>query len=314
MHVLVVVALPGVVPFDLSVPIEVFGRATGPDGAPLYDVRVCGCAPEVPAHPFALQVPCGLEAIDAADTVVIAGVDDVSRPPPEAFVSAVRRAAGRGSRIASVCSGAFALAATGLLDGRRATTHWRAAELLARTYPRVRVDPDVLYVDEGSVLTSAGAAAAFDLCLHLVRRDHGAAAALEVARLSVMPPERDGGQAQFVVRPAPTDATSLGPALAWIEAHAHEPLSLEDIARQAHVSVRTLNRRFREQVGTTPLQWLIRARVRRGQALLERTELSVEQVADAVGFGSALSFRQHFRRVVGRSPQGWRRAFRSRRP
>ena len=220
----------------------------------------------------------------------------------------------RGARVASVCSGAFLLAATGLLDGRRATTHWRAAAELARRYPRIRVEPDVLYVDEGQVLTSAGAAAAFDLCLHMVRRDYGSAVAVEAARVSVMPLERDGGQTQFIVHPPPApDGASLAPLLRWLEENTHRELSLDDLARRAALSVRSLNRRFREQTGTTPLQWLLRARVRRAQLLLETTAQSVSRVAADAGFGSVTAFREHFRRVAATSPQAYRRAFRGRR-
>jgi transcriptional regulator GlxA family with amidase domain len=215
--------------------------------------------------------------------------------------------------VASICSGAFLLAATGLLDGRRATTHWLGTGELARRYPRVHVDPDVLYVDEGQVLTSAGAAAAFDLCLHLVRLDYGSAVAVDAARASVMPLERDGGQAQFITHAAPApDGSSLAPLLVWLEENLSKALSLDRIARRAAMSIRSLNRRFREQTGTTPLQWLLRARVRRAQSLLETTTDSIEHIATTVGFGSVTALRAHFRRGVATSPQAYRRAFRNR--
>jgi transcriptional regulator GlxA family with amidase domain len=224
---------------------------------------------------------------------------------------AVRAAAANGARVASICSGAFVLAATGLLDGRRATTHWLAAAELARRYPRIDVDPNVLYVDNGKVLSSAGAAAGLDLCLHMVRGDYGAAVAADAARLSVMPLEREGGQAQFIVHEPPaSDGASLEPVQRWMERNLDRELSLGDIAKKAALSVRTLNRRFRDQSGTTPIQWLLKARARRAQHLLETSAQSIEQIATRVGFGSAATFRQRFHRVVGTSPQAYRRAFR----
>jgi transcriptional regulator GlxA family with amidase domain len=314
MHRVAIVATDGVVPFDLATPCEVFGRVRLPGGRPAYRVRVCGVTREVDAGTFRLRARHGLEELARADTIILAGAADPNAPVPEPLVRAVRTAAARGTRVASMCSGAFLLAATGLLDGRRATTHWRATGELARRYPRVRVDPNVLYVDEGQVLTSAGAAAAFDLCLHMVRLDHGAAVAAEAARFSIMPLERDGGQSQFIVHASPApDGSSLAPLLVWLERHLGEELRLADIARRAAMSVRSLNRRFREQTGTTPLQWLLRARVRRAQLLLETTAHSIERIATSAGFGSASVFREHFRRLVTTSPHAYRRAFRSRR-
>jgi len=221
------------------------------------------------------------------------------------------RSARRGSRIASICAGAFILAATGLLDGRRATTHWIAAALLAARYPDVEVDPDVLYVDNGQFLTSAGAAAGLDLCLHMIRRDHGSAVAADAARLSVMPLERDGGQAQFIVheRPPTPNGSAVEPLLRWIEDNAQQELTLDDIATHAGMSTRTLNRRFREQTGTIPLQWLHRTRIRHAQYLLETTTHSVDRIAVQVGFGSPTAFRDRFKRLVGTSPHAYRHAF-----
>jgi transcriptional regulator GlxA family with amidase domain len=274
-------------------------------------VRVCGVQREVEAGPFNLSLRYGLAELARSDTIVLAGIDDVNLPIPPALIRAVQRAAARGARVASVCTGAFLLAATGLLDGLRATTHWLAADLLARRYPGIRVDAGVLYVDEGNILTSAGAAAAFDLCLYIVRRDHGSAVAAEIAKVCVMPLERAGGQSQFIVHAVPhSDGASLEPVLRWLEAHLAEPLTLAKIARRAALSVRSLNRHFREQTGTTPLQYLLRARVQRAQQLLETSSFSVERVASETGFGSVTAFRAHFQRLVGTSPQAYRRAFR----
>lgn len=311
MHTVAIVALEGVVPFDLSIPTEVFGRVRLPDGSAGYEVRVCGVTPEVHAGAFRVKTHHGLGALARADTIVLPGTADVSAPIPPRLINALRAAARRGTRIASICSGAFILAATGLLDGLRATTHWLAAEELARRHPAIQVDPNVLYVDNGQLLTSAGAAAGLDLCLHLVRLDHGSAVAADAARMSVMPLERDGGQSQFITHAPPSpEGASLEPLLRWMEHHLHRPLTLQALARKAAMSERTLSRRFREQTGTTPLQWLLRARVRRAQHLLETTGQSVEAVAEAVGFGSPTTFREHFQRFVTTSPLAYRRAFR----
>ena len=309
-HLVGVVAFDGVVLGDLATPCEVFGRARGADGRAAYEVRICSIAPEVESEHVTLGVPWRLSSLNRADTVIVPGIDHPDRAIPEPLLRGIRRAVERRARVASICSGAFVLAATGALDGRRATTHWLAASELARRYPAVRVDPDVLYVDEGHILTSAGAAAAFDLCLHLVRRDLGAAVAAEVARAAVMPLERAGGQAQFIVHELPTsDGTSIAPLLAWLEQNVRKDLSLPVIARRAGMSTRTLSRRFRQQVGTTPALWVSRARVRCAQRLLETTDLSVEQVAAGVGFGSSAVLREHFGQIVGTSPQGYRRSF-----
>ncbi|MDT8911437.1 helix-turn-helix domain-containing protein [Amycolatopsis sp. PS_44_ISF1] len=313
MHTIAVLALDGVVAFDLATPLEVFSRTRLPDGRTPYRVRVCGPAPTIESAAFTLAPRHGLDALAEADTIVLPGCADLSAPVPAEVVEALRAAAARGTRIASICSGAFVLAATGLLDGKRATTHWLAAPALAAAHPRIEVDPDVLYVDHGQFLTSAGAAAGLDLCLHLVRRDHGSAVAADSARLSVMPLEREGGQAQFIVHeqpPAPR-GSALEPLLSWLEDNASRELTLEDIAAQARMSTRTLNRRFREQVGTSPLQWLHRARVRQAQYLLEVTGHSVDRIAGQVGFGSVTAFRERFKRVVGTSPQAYRTAFRA---
>jgi transcriptional regulator GlxA family with amidase domain len=304
------VAFDGVVLGDLSTPCEVFGRVRDDDGRALYEVRICSVAPEVESEHVALKVPWRLSAMSRADTVIVPGVADLDRAVPNGVLRAIRRALDGGARIASICTGAFVLAATGALDGLRATTHWRAASELARRHPEVEVDADVLYVDNGSVLTSAGAAAGFDLCLHLVRVDFGAEAAARAARASVMPLERAGGQAQFIVhKPPAADPTSMGLVLRWIEQNLQSDLPLPLIARHAAMSTRTLSRRFREQVGATPAQWITRARIRRAQHLLETTELAVEMVAAEAGFGSAAVMREHFGQIVGTNPLAYRRAF-----
>jgi transcriptional regulator GlxA family with amidase domain len=312
MHTVAIVALDGVIPFDLSTPIEVFTRARLPDGRPGYQVRICAERPEIDAGSFALRAPYGLEALREADTIIVPGIENPLIPPSPAVAEALRAAAADGTRIASICVGTFSLAATGLLDGLRATTHWLAADRLAAAYPAIDVDPRVLYVDNGQFLTSAGAAAGLDLCLHMIRKDYGSAVAAHSARLSVMPLEREGGQAQFIVHdhhtPAPQGGT-LEPLLAWLRDNLSRDLTLPDIAAEAGLSTRTLIRRFRDQTGVTPLQWLHRARIRRAQHLLETTQHSVERIAAQVGFGSATAFRDRFKRTTGTSPHAYRRTF-----
>ncbi|MCA1718645.1 MAG: helix-turn-helix domain-containing protein [Actinobacteria bacterium] len=310
MHTVVVLALDGVLAFDLSTPVEVFGRARLPDGRTAYRVCVCAPADEVDAGVLTIRAPWGLDALAGADTIVVPGLADPTAPVPEDALRALRAAAEGGTRIASICVGAFTLAAAGLLDGLRATTHWAAAKELSRWYPRLDVDADVLFVDNGRILTSAGAAAGLDLCLHMIRQDHGSAVAADAARVAVMPLERDGGQAQYIVHEQPgADGSSLEPLLRWMEENAHRKLTLDDIATRATMSARTLNRRFREQTGATPLQWLRRSRIRRAQRLLETTGHSVERIASEVGFGSPTSFRDLFKRLVGTSPRDYRRTF-----
>jgi transcriptional regulator GlxA family with amidase domain len=313
MHIVAVLALDGVVAFDLSAPLEVFGRTRLAGGQPAYEVRVCAPTPEVDAGAFKVRAPWGLEALDDAGTIILPGVIGSAEGVPAEVVTRLRTAAARGTRIASICAGAFVLAATGLLDGLRATTHWLAAAQLAELHPAVEVDPDVLYVDNGQFLTSAGAAAGLDLCLHLIRRDHGSAVAADAARLSVMPLEREGGQAQFIVpeRPPAPRGSTLEPLLQWLDQSAGRELTTADIAAHAGLSTRSLNRHFREQTGTTPLQWLHRARVRQAQHLLETTAEGVDRIGERVGFGSPTAFRERFKRVVGTSPQAYRHAFRS---
>lgn len=306
-HKVAVLALDGVVPFDLGIACDLFGRAPG--DPPPYAVQVCGERRMVRTRYMRLEAPHDLRPLDQAETIIVPGIDEDAAPPSSKVLDALRRAAGRGARIASICSGAFVLAQAGLLDGRRATTHWIAADRLARLFPSVEVDPSVLYVDEGQILTSAGVAAGVDLCLHMIRRDHGAALAAECARLAVVAPERHGGQAQFIVHAPPTSPSSLAPLLDWMAENVHVDQSLELLAARAGMSVRTLIRRFREQTGCTPLRWTTLARVRQAQWALEATDRSVEQIAQDVGFGSPSTLRQRFQEVVGVSPTTYRRQF-----
>lgn len=313
MHKIAILAQHGVIPFDLSAPSEVFSRVIAPGVATPYDVMVCGEAASVAARHFDMHVRWTLRHVRGADTLIVPGIDDINAPISEAVLDTIRQAASDGTRIASICSGAFVLAASGLLAGRRATTHWRLAGELARRFPDIEVDPDVLFIDNGQLLTSAGAAAGLDLCLYLVRRDYGAAVAADAAREAVMALERNGGQAQFIVHPEPSSSLALQPLLKWMESQLHGALTLEEIAAQAALSKRTLSRRFLQQTGTSPLQWLLGARVRRARELLETSVLSIQQVGDATGFGSSAAFRACFTRQVGISPQDYRRNFQSRR-
>jgi transcriptional regulator GlxA family with amidase domain len=308
MHHVTVLALADVVAFDLSTPAQVFGNEPG-----RYAFTACGVrAGRVPSTTgFAIDLPRGLEAVAEADTVLVPGLRPPQWPPPAAALDALRAAHARGARVASICTGAFVLAQAGLLDGRRATTHWAHAERLARRYPAVTVDPGVLYVDEGDVLTSAGVAAGIDLCLHLVRRDHGAEVANAVARRIVVAPHRDGGQAQFVEAPLPPASDrGLQATRAWAAQRLRDPLTVAALARHAACSERTFARRFRAETGTTPLQWLLGQRVLHARRLLEATDLPVEHVADEAGFGTAASLRSHFRRATATTPLAYRRTFR----
>ncbi len=309
MPVVAVMAAHGVIPFDLATPCEVFGRIRNQAGQDAYQVRVCGEAREVKAGAIDIRVQWDLTHLAGADTIIVPGLAEPTMPISEKVLEALREAAERGTRIASICTGAFVLAAAGLLDGLRATTHWLAAPELAARYPKVDVDAAALFVDNGQILTSAGAAAGLDLCLHLVRRDYGAAVAASAARLAVVPLVREGGQSQFMVPEPPSSETALGPLLTWMEQNLHQPLPLQEMAARAAMSTRTFSRRFREQTGTTPLQWLLAARIRRVQQLLERTPLSIEQIATEVGFESSVTLRGHFTKLVGVPPMAYRRAF-----
>lgn len=309
MHTVVVLALDDVIAFDLATPIEIFGRTRLRGGDPAYRVVIAGPEPSVSAGPLSLEVPNGLDVLGTADTVIVPGLNDPTRRLRADVGAALRSAHESGARIASICVGAFTLAAAGLLDGRRATTHWRGAEQLAALHPEITVDPAVLFVDDGDILTSAGATAGIDLCLHMIRSDYGAAVAADAARSAVHPITREGGQAQFIVRDGHGEGTSLTPTLHWIEENAHRPLTLHEIAGHARVSTRTLNRRFHEETGVTPLEWLTGVRVRHAQALLETTQYAVERVAHQTGFGSAANLRAKFRAVVGTSPASYRASF-----
>ncbi|MFE7958883.1 helix-turn-helix domain-containing protein [Streptomyces sp. NPDC057413] len=302
----------GMLHFELAVALEVFGSAPAAVTVPWYDLTVCGPRP-VRLGPFRLVPDHGLDHLRRADTVIVPGWADVDVPPPPDLVAALRAAHEEGARIVSLCTGAFVLAGAGLLDGRRATTHWAHTDVLAGRYPAVLVDPDVLYVDNGTVLTSAGKAAALDLCLHLVRLDHGSAIANTVARRLVVPPHRAGGQAQFVTAPVPDqDDHPLTALFPWIIERLDQPLTVEDLARQAGMSSRHLGRHFRAATGSTPLQWLLAQRIRRAQELLEKTDDDIDTIAKSTGMGTATTLRRHFNRTLGVPPDTYRRTFRSR--
>lgn len=302
----------GMMPFELTVAYEVFGSAPPSVPGPWYDLVVCGSGAARLGR-FTLEPDAGLDRIRHADTVIVPAWADVDVAPPADLIGAVRAAHEAGARVASLCTGAFVLAAAGILDDKRATTHWAHTDVLAERFPQVEVDADVLYVDNGSVLTSAGKAAALDLCLHLVRLDHGSSTANAVARRLVVPPHRDGGQAQFVATPVPTRPDHpLAALFAWAVERLDEPLTVEDLARRARMSSRQLTRQFRSATGTTPLQWLLTQRIHRAQELLETTDDSVDAVAEATGMGTATTLRRHFNRTVGVPPDTYRRTFRIR--
>jgi AraC family transcriptional activator FtrA len=310
-HKVAVAVVDGVALFELAVAWEVFGTDRRELTQDWYDFRLVAAEPgEIRTQGgFKLETPYGVEALAEADTIIVPACADVDAHDP--LLVELRAAHDRGARIASICTGAFVLAAAGLLDGRRATTHWMHAEQLAERYPNVDVDPNVLYVEDGPIFTSAGTAAGIDMCLHMVRLDLGSEVANAVARRMVVPPHRNGGQAQYVDAPLPrADEDTLGPVLDWAVANLEEPLTLEDMARKARISTRTLVRRFQAATGTTPLQWLLGQRVRRAQHLLEATNEPVERIASLAGFGTAANLRQHFTRTVGVPPMTYRRTFR----
>ncbi|WP_229076633.1 GlxA family transcriptional regulator [Actinoplanes sp. DH11] len=300
--------------YEVAIAAEIFGvdrselSATGR----WYDFVVC-TADGAP-HPWLPRLPTTSYAgIARAGTVVVPSSDDLDSNPDPALLDALRAARHRGTRVAALCTGAFVLAAAGLLDGRAATTHWMHAEDLARRYPKVDVRPDVLYVDEGDVLTSAGKTAALDLCLHLVRRDLGTAAANGIARRLVVPAHRSGGQAQFITPPAePRNPDGLAPTLAWARARLDRPLSVRDLAGHANLSPRQLARRMQAELRTGPLGWLHQQRIARAQELLERTDASIDQIAAACGMGTAATLRRHFQRALGVTPTAYRTTFRHR--
>lgn len=309
----VALAYDGLCTFEFGCTYEIFGLPRPELNRPWYRFDVCAAEPGPlrAAGGLVVETPYDLGLIERADTVVVPGWRDADAPVPRPLLEALRRVPERGGRLVSICSGVFVLAAAGVLDGRRATTHWRYAALLARRYPDIRVDADVLYVDEGPVLTSAGSAAGLDLCLHIVRRDHGAAVANAVARRLVLAPHREGGQQQFVAAPLAREAGNgrLAALLDWLPGHLDEPLTVADLAGRAGMSLRAFQRRFRQTLGTTPGAWLIRQRVARARELAETTQLSVERIAAEAGFGSVETLRHHFRRLVGTTPSRYRRSF-----
>ncbi|MBN6057494.1 helix-turn-helix domain-containing protein [Nonomuraea sp. RK-328] len=311
-----VLAFDGMGPFELGCVVEIFGLTRPELGVPWYDLRVCAetTRPLRAVGGFTLQAAHGLDVLAEADTVIVPGVPDVRGPESPGLVAALRRAHGRGARVVSICSGAFALAAAGLLDGREATTHWKYTDLLQRRFPAVRVNASVLYVDGGDVLTSAGSAAGLDLLLHLVRADHGPGIANAVARRLVIAPHREGGQAQFIeapVRPVEDD-DAVARAMEWALSDLARPITVADMARVAHMSERSFLRHFRRRTGTTPLRWVISQRVAASLPMLEGTAAPVEEIGAAVGFDSPVTFRQHFSRTMRTSPSAYRRAFTTR--
>lgn len=304
----VVLALDGVYPFELGMPSRILGAADG-----RYEVLTCSVdgGPVRTSADFGITVEHGPEALESADTVVVAAVSPsrVSADLPETVAAALARIR-PGARVVSICTGAFVLAAAGLLDGHRATTHWQVADAFRRMFPRVELDPDVLFVEDGRMLTSAGAASGVDICLHLVRQDHGSELANKVARRCVVPPFRDGGQAQYIEQPVPQQGpASTAATRAWALERLAEPLALADLAAHARMSRRTFARRFQDEVGLSPGRWLIQQRVVRARHLLEASDLSVDQIAGHVGFATGASLRQHLHAAIGVSPQTYRRTF-----
>ncbi|MFF7286163.1 GlxA family transcriptional regulator [Streptomyces griseorubiginosus] len=304
----VVLALDGVYPFELGIPARIFNAAGG-----RYEVFTCSVdgLPVRTNADFTIGVEHGPELLGTADTVVIAPVDSgrVSGELPDA-VRAALEFVRPDARIVSICTGAFVLAAAGLLDGRRATTHWSLADQFRRMFPQVDLDPDVLFVEDGRILTSAGAASGVDVCLHIVRADHGGELANWVARCCVVPPFRDGGQAQYIAQPVPEQgAASTAATRVWALERLDQPLTLAELAAHARMSLRTFARRFHDEVGLSPGRWLIQQRVARARHLLESSDLSVDQIAGRVGFATGASLRQHLHAAIGVSPQAYRRTF-----
>ncbi|WP_371528487.1 helix-turn-helix domain-containing protein [Streptomyces sp. NBC_01283] len=314
------IAIPSWDLYELSIPCTVFGKPQPDLSDHWYDLRLCNAHAGGGEGGFdsrsglMVRTPYGLDDIVGADTVIVTSVPDAcveeGRPLPEGLAAALRRAYDAGARMVSLCTGAFALAEAGLLDGRRATAHWMHTAQLAARYPKVEVDDSVLYVDDGDVLTSAGVSAGLDLCLHLVRRDLGAHVANQLARRMVVPAHRPGGQAQFIDLSVPaTDDEGLGPVLDWARARLDRPLTVDDLARRASMSPRTLYRRLQAATGTTPLQWLLNQRLARAQSLLESTSAPIDKIAELSGLGTANNLRHHFLKQVGVSPGDYRRAF-----
>ncbi|WP_203718053.1 helix-turn-helix domain-containing protein [Asanoa siamensis] len=311
MTTIALAATDGMLHFELAMALEIFVRDPSGLAAPWYSLVVCAPG-TVRVGRFVVEPDDDLDRLARADTVIVPSIEDVDAPVPADLVEAVRAAHAAGARLVSFCTGAFVLAAAGVLDGLRATTHWAHTDALAARYPAVTVDPDVLYVDNGTVLASAGKAAAIDLCLHLIRRDHGSTVANAVARRLVVPPHRAGGQAQFVTTPVPArEDHPLGALFPWALARLDRPLTVEDLARQANMSSRHLARVFRAVTGTTPLQWLATQRIRRAQELLENTDDGIDTIASAAGLGTGTTLRRHFHRAVGVPPDAYRRTFRN---
>jgi transcriptional regulator GlxA family with amidase domain len=308
------VLLDGVHPFELGVVCEVFGIDRSDDGLPVYDFAVASAeGPTLSTHAgFSLTTEHGLERLESADLITLpAGNSYASRSYPPELLEALRRATARGTRVLSVCSGVFVLGAAGLLDGRRCAVHWHHAEELARQYPKAIVEPDVLYVDEDPVITSAGTAAGIDACLHIVRKEQGPEVANAIARRMVVPPHRDGGQAQYIERPLPrSTCDTVGEVLVWMERHLDREVTVEQLAARAHMSPRTFARRFQQETGTTPYRWMLRQRVLLAQELLEASDETMDAIAGRTGFGTAAALRHQFVRSLGTTPQAYRRTFR----
>ncbi|MEU9413487.1 helix-turn-helix domain-containing protein [Streptomyces sp. NPDC048281] len=307
-----VVVQPGFIPLDVAVPKQVFGywpaylTAHWPGGAPYELTLVSSVSSEDALVPREVEP---LDTLETADTVIVAGVEDPTARPDVELVERLRDAHGRGSRMVSICTGAFALAEAGILDGRSATTHWHWARLLRDRYPSVAVREAELYVEDTGVFTSAGALAGTDLCLHLLRLDHGQAAANTMARYLVSPPHREGGQAQYIEHTVPSGESEISDVITWILEHLDEPLTLESVGRHSHMSTRTLRRRFRAVTGTSVMNWVAMQRVARARELLETTRLGVDDIAHRCGFGSAESLRIHFTALTRTSPSNYRRTF-----
>ncbi|WP_166349622.1 GlxA family transcriptional regulator [Phytoactinopolyspora limicola] len=315
-----VLAVEGVAPFELGVFCEAFGLDRSDQGMPTMEFALCGTrpGPVTTSVGFDIVVQNGLERLDEADLIGIPAMPRLQviegrEPFTEPLLSALRASVDRGARVLSVCTGAFVLGAAGLLDGRRCTTHWMYSDDLARAYPAAKVDPDVLYVEDGPVITSAGTAAGIDACLYLWRQEHGAQVAVEIARRMVVPPHRDGGQAQFIQAPIrATAADTLASVLDYMEAHLDEELTIERLAARAAMSPRTFARRFRAETGVTPYGWLLGRRVAAAQRMLEQGDLTVDAIASATGFGTGAALRHQFSRRLGTTPQSYRAAFRHR--